>query len=36
MSKSNMSDGSADALAAAALVCVAITWMFLWLGGMPH
>ena len=35
MSKSNMSDGSADTLAAAVIVTVVIGWVALWLNGMP-
>jgi hypothetical protein len=35
MSKSNMKDGHADAFAAAALICVALVWVSLWLNGMP-
>ena len=35
MSKSNMKDGQADALAAAALICVVLVWVSMWLNGMP-
>lgn len=35
MSKSNMTDGGADAFAAAALLGVLIVGMYLWLSGMP-
>lgn len=35
MAKSNMSDGVADTLVAAALVAVVVGWTFLWLSGMP-
>ncbi len=35
MSKSNMSDGQADAFAAVGLICVVLVWVTLWLNGMP-
>jgi len=35
MTKSNMSDGVADTLAAAIIVCVVVGWVALWLGNMP-
>ncbi len=35
MSKSNLSDGTADAIAAIAIISVVILTMYLWLSGMP-
>lgn len=35
MSKSNMTDGAADTLAAAALVTVIVAGLMIWLTGMP-
>ncbi len=35
MSKSNLSDGTADAIAATAIISVVIVGMYLWLSGMP-
>ena len=35
MSKSNLSDGAADAIAATAIISVVILTMYLWLSGMP-
>lgn len=35
MAKSNMTDGAADTMAAAILLTVAVTWMYLWLSSLP-
>ena len=35
MSKSNLEDGVADAIAAAALISVALVALMIWLSGLP-
>jgi hypothetical protein len=35
MSRSNLSDGAADAIAATAIISVVILTMYIWLSGMP-
>jgi len=35
MSKSNLSDGAADAIAATAIMSVVIIALYFWLSGMP-
>ena len=35
MSSDNLSDGTADAIAATAIIAVVIVGMYLWLSGMP-
>lgn len=35
MAKSNLSDGSADAIAAVAIVSIVVFSLYLWLAGMP-
>ncbi|WP_213004053.1 methionine synthase [Parahaliea maris] len=33
---SQQSDGSADAIAATAIISIVVFSLYLWLGGMPH
>ncbi|GHD29694.1 hypothetical protein GCM10007053_10680 [Halioglobus pacificus] len=35
MSKSNLTDGSADAIAATAVITIVVFTLYLWLSGMP-
>ena len=35
MAKSNMSDGSADGLAAVIVISVVVIWAYVYLAGMP-
>jgi hypothetical protein len=35
MSKSNMEDGVADAIAATGVICVVLATLMIWLSGLP-
>lgn len=35
MSKSNLSDGAADAIAATAIITTVVLALYIWLSGMP-
>jgi len=35
MAKSNLSDSAADGLATVIILSVIVTWVVVWLGGMP-